>query len=299
MQDIDLNLLPVAHALLVEQSVTRAAERLYLSVPATSRALDRCRRVFGDELLVRHGRGVIITPKGEEVLRQIGPLLDDLRSLLSGDADLNPAQLRRRFAVCANEAVIAALGAPLLGRLSVEAPGVELRFLQEGPNDLASLASGDAALAIGSYSDVTNEFASEAVAVEHMVGVIAHGHPLASSRITLARYAELDHIVVSRRGQALGPIDEYLAQSGRSRRIVAVVPTFSAALAMCAQTDSTTIAPQRLASVFAPGGALTVFRAPLPLPDVQVDCVWHRRFDSDPAHAWFRSVVSSTASRPT
>ena len=51
MQAFDLNLLPVAHALLSERSVTRAAARLHLSVPAASRALDRCRSTFDDPLL--------------------------------------------------------------------------------------------------------------------------------------------------------------------------------------------------------------------------------------------------------
>ncbi|MYR60519.1 LysR family transcriptional regulator, partial [Streptomyces sp. SID625] len=41
---LDLNLLRVFDALLQDSSVTAAAERLHLSVPATSRALGRLRR---------------------------------------------------------------------------------------------------------------------------------------------------------------------------------------------------------------------------------------------------------------
>ncbi len=62
MADLDLNLLVVLDALLTEGSVTGAAERLHLSVPATSRALGRLRRTLDNEVLVRAGRVMVPTP---------------------------------------------------------------------------------------------------------------------------------------------------------------------------------------------------------------------------------------------
>ena len=62
--NLDLNLLVSLNALLEEQGVTRAASRLGLSQPALSASLARLRRHFGDELLVRSGRGYELTPIG-------------------------------------------------------------------------------------------------------------------------------------------------------------------------------------------------------------------------------------------
>ena len=62
MTQSDLNLLAALDVLLEEQSVTSAAERLHLSVPATSRTLSRIRQAFGDPILVRAGRGLVPTP---------------------------------------------------------------------------------------------------------------------------------------------------------------------------------------------------------------------------------------------
>jgi DNA-binding transcriptional LysR family regulator len=53
IDQVDLNLLPALVALLEERHVSRAAEQVRLSQPAMSRALQRLRRQFGDELLVR------------------------------------------------------------------------------------------------------------------------------------------------------------------------------------------------------------------------------------------------------
>ena len=60
---VDLNLLVVLDALLREKNVTRAAESLHLSQPATSTALARLRRVLGDELLFKNGRHLELTPR--------------------------------------------------------------------------------------------------------------------------------------------------------------------------------------------------------------------------------------------
>ena len=60
----DLNLLIALDALLREKNVTRAAERVFLSQPAMSAALQKLRAYFNDPLLVRVGRDLQLTPKG-------------------------------------------------------------------------------------------------------------------------------------------------------------------------------------------------------------------------------------------
>ena len=75
---LDLNLLIVLDALLREQNVTRAAERLHMSQPATSTALARLRKVLGDPLLVKHGRYLRPTPRAEAL---VGPVREVLATI--------------------------------------------------------------------------------------------------------------------------------------------------------------------------------------------------------------------------
>lgn len=63
IQTFDLNLLRVLDALLRERNVSRAAERLALSQPAVSNALNRLRELLDDPLLVRAGRAMQPTPR--------------------------------------------------------------------------------------------------------------------------------------------------------------------------------------------------------------------------------------------
>ena len=66
MKNVDLNLLKVFAALAEQRSVTRAAESLGLSQPATSAALARLRRLLGDPLFVKSGAEMRPTPRAAD-----------------------------------------------------------------------------------------------------------------------------------------------------------------------------------------------------------------------------------------
>ncbi len=81
LRGVDLNLLVILDALIDEAHVSRAAARLGLSQPATSAALDRCRRLFNDPLLKRSNNGMRLTARAEA-------LRVPLRDLLAGVSDV-------------------------------------------------------------------------------------------------------------------------------------------------------------------------------------------------------------------
>ena len=55
---LDLNLLRVFNALMLELSVSKAAERIHISQSAMSNALNRLRQTLDDPLLVRVCQGM-------------------------------------------------------------------------------------------------------------------------------------------------------------------------------------------------------------------------------------------------
>ncbi len=297
MQSVDLNLLPIAQALLSERSVTRAAARLHLSVPATSRALDRCRSTFGDPLLVRAGRQLSITPRGAELLPEIEAALTSIGHALRRADEFEPSRHRGDYTVRTNEVILAVLAGPWLEIVAARAPGIRLRFESEAADDIDALRRGDVALVIGSYGGRTDDVLLERLADERLVGVLRPGHPLAGMRITPKRYASLHHVVTSRRGIARGPVDDLLGRSGLRRDIAAVVPTFAAAIGMCLTTDLTTLAPARLAAVLGGSSTMGIFTPPFALPRVEVGLLWHARHHHDAAHRWLRATVHEAVER--
>src|ERR1700761_7405156 len=123
-QSVDWNLLEALAVLLAEGSVTAAAERLHLSVPATSRTLARIRRAFGDPILVRAGRGLVPTPHALALKDEVHRLVTEADGLFMAARPLALDQLERQFTVRANDALITHFGPPLLDHLAERAPGV-------------------------------------------------------------------------------------------------------------------------------------------------------------------------------
>ncbi|WP_280187097.1 LysR family transcriptional regulator, partial [Nocardia gipuzkoensis] len=131
MEALDMNLLVALDALLDTNSVTLAAQRLHTSPPAMSRTLAKLRSVLGDPLLVRAGRNLVPTPRALELRYEVSTLVEQGRALLTPRNELDPAALRRTFAVQAGDMVLTELAGPLLSAVRAQAPGVTLRFLPD------------------------------------------------------------------------------------------------------------------------------------------------------------------------
>src|SRR3979411_1188043 len=84
LRQADLNLLVVFAVLAEERNISRAATRLLLSQPSVSRALQRRRDTFHDDLLVRTAKGYQPTPQGERLLQELEIMLPKLDRLISG-----------------------------------------------------------------------------------------------------------------------------------------------------------------------------------------------------------------------
>lgn len=145
----DLNLLFTLNVLLAEGSVVGAAQRLGLSPSAMSRALARLRKTTGDPLLVRAGRALVPTPRALELREQVSQLVQDATSVLRPAEKLDLAQLTRVFTLRTSDGFVENFGAALLTRISQDAAGVQLRFMQKLNKDSLLLRDGSVDLETG------------------------------------------------------------------------------------------------------------------------------------------------------
>jgi DNA-binding transcriptional LysR family regulator len=286
----DLNLLFTLDALLAEGSVAGAARRLQQSPSAMSRALARLREATGDPLLVRAGRGLVPSPRAQELRERVSQLVHDAEAALRPANALKLRQLDRTFTLRTSEGFVENFGARLLARIAEEAPGVRLRFLPKLDKDTAPLRDGTVDLETGVVGTTTGpEVRAQALFRDRFIGVVRAGHPLCAGEITPARYAAGRHIRVSRRGLGKGPIDDALVPFGLKRAIATTVGGFSAALALARASDLVASVPERHTGVLRAG--MHSFALPLPVPPITVSLLWHPRMDGDPAHRWLRGCV--------
>jgi DNA-binding transcriptional LysR family regulator len=292
----DLSLLPALDALLTETSVIRAARKMGLSPSAMSRTLDRLRTTIGDPLLVRAGRGLVLTPHAEALRDRVRRVTYDALSVFRPDADaLDPGTLDRTFTIRANDGFVEAVGAKLVAGARAAAPGVRLRFTPKPDKDVRALREGDVDLEIGVLGDSGPEIRIQTLFRDRFVGVVRKSHLLLDAPITPQRYAACEHVAASRRGAKTGPVDRALAELSLSREVIVVVPSFAAAMALAASSDLVALLPQSFAAarIRRPGAQdeVEIFDLPLDVDGITVSQMWHPRLDADAGHRWLRSLV--------
>jgi DNA-binding transcriptional LysR family regulator len=289
----DFNLLVTLDVLLQEGSVARAAERLRLSPSAMSRALARLRETTGDPLLVRAGRGLVPTPRALELRERVGQLVQDAEAVLRPAGKLKLKQLLRTFTLRTSEGFVENFGPDLIARVSKEAPGVRLRFVQKPNKDSTPLRDGAVDLETGVIGTATGpELRAQALFRDRFIGVVRMGHALSQGEITLSRYATGRHVSVSRRDFDKGPIDEALAPLGLEREIVTIVGGFSTALALARASDLIASVPELHTGILRAG--MHSFPLPFFTPEVTVSLLWHPRLHADLAHRWLRGLILDT-----
>ncbi len=293
----DLNLLITLDVLLAEGSVTRAARRLRLSPSAMSRALARLRETTGDPLLVRAGRELVPTPRALELRARVRPLLGEVLAVLRPTEQLDPRQLVQTFTLRASDGFVENFGPALLAHIGAQAPGVRLRFVQKVDRESVQLREGSIDLETGVIGSFTSpEVRTRRLFSDRFVGVVRSGHALAQGEISAERYAAGQHVLVARRDQDTGPMDDALAALGLQRTITSIVGGFTAALALAAGSDLIATVPERHTGNLRAG--MFSFALPLGMPDLTVSLMWHPRMDADPAHRWLRGcVVDACAAR--
>ncbi|MEI6206041.1 MAG: LysR family transcriptional regulator [Desulfuromonadales bacterium] len=290
MSNPDFNLLVTLDVLLEEGSVASAARRLRLSPSAMSRALARLRETTGDPLLVRAGRGLVPTPRALELRERVSQLVQDGKAVLRPAEKLNLKKLVQTFTLRTSEGFVDNFGPGLIARISDEAPGVRLRFLQKPNKDSTSLRDGTVDLETGVVEQTTGpEVRAQALFRDRFIGAVRIGHPLSQEEITLSRYITGRHICISRQGDYQVSIDDVLKTLGLERQIVTIVDGFSTALALARASDLIATVPDRHTGILRAG--MHSFSIPFPTPEFTVSLLWHPRMDADPTHCWLRGCV--------
>ncbi|MBO9709545.1 MAG: LysR family transcriptional regulator [Caulobacter sp.] len=265
-RNLDLNLLRVLDALLVEESATRAGAKLGLTQSAVSHALGRLRLSLGDELFVRGPSGLQPTPRAIEIGASVREALKLLEVAVSVPV-FDPATSQRAFHVSASAYLCTVLMPGVVKRLQAEAPGVALRIRGvEGP--LAEdLDRGKLDLVIGGFEHVAPRFTHTPLFTETGVWVIRADHPAARGEITPGALDGLSCLNISggheeeearagsRRELGLKRIarwsTDYALTSNRCMEGPVTVPDASSALVMVSRTDMAALLPRRLAKIAA------------------------------------------------
>jgi DNA-binding transcriptional LysR family regulator len=295
---INLNLLVALAALLDEKSVKGAAARTRVTQSAMSHSLRQLRQIFDDELLVRTGKGMQLSPLAERIRPSLQQSLSQLHSEVLVGHTFEPATSARTFRISAADYPAAVLGPRLVQSIQSSAPQVCIEFEPEVRiRHTDDLAEGNFDLVIAGA--VPQEAGTERMPLftDSFCCAVRRDHPRAKREtLDLETYCSMPHAVISL-GGSRGPtwVDEVLAEHGLVRRIAVYTRHFMLAPLLVARGDLLITGPRLLLEPPAEALGLQIFEPPLALPSFTYHAIWHVRFSADPGHRWLRDRLSESA----
>jgi DNA-binding transcriptional LysR family regulator len=228
------------------------------------------------------------------------PAVEDLvaraAALFAGASPaFDPGTLARTFSIAATDYTEVIILPPLLARLRVEAPNVDLATSFVGDDLERSIKARDVDLGIGTRFRASPGIVEARVGDQDMRVLVRRGHPATRGRLTPQRYAAFDHALVTPRGLPGGVVDEALEKVGLRRRVVLRLPHFVVAAFVVAESDLVVSVPRAVAEYMAERAPLVVLPLPVEVAAFRFSIAYSTTMESDPAHTWFRTVCLEVA----
>lgn len=297
LREMDANLLVVLDVLLIETSVTKAAERLGRSPSAVSHALANLRHIFDDELFVRAGQRLAPTAKALEIAPTVHVIISGMESLLRPTNPFDPSTESRNFVIVGLEPYEFRLYDLIKAELDNNAPGIEVTWINAAQADiLDGLRRGDFhfVIADGEIEAGKNEFLWNPIYDDALVTIARKSHPLLTS--TNPTFDGWSHSVACpniETSKACSSIVRLLEEKGAK-----ITKTTSplGAIFRATEQDMLVTAPRSI--VEEPAKKLGLVPIPQPFSPVsmRINLGWHRSHNQDECHQWVRKSIIKLAS---
>ena len=290
LRQADLNLLVVFTVLMEERNVSRAAHRLLLSQPAVTRAMQRLRETFHDELLIRTSSGYQVTPKGELLIAELEAIFPRLDTLLTGGV-FDPAKENARFRVAGTDYSSYVIGIPLMKRMLGLGSRLSLDLLPLSDDIFRAMERGQFDLLLyGDDGNIPANLQRQLLYEEDFVCVVSE-HSRFKRRLSEAQYLGAKHVGVITLAGAQTIPEQKLAEAGVQRDSLVRVPSFDLAMQMVVDSDLVATVPRRLTDITRGTPACKVLEAPPLFDSFRYVMAWHPRMQDDTGHLWLRDTV--------
>lgn len=290
LDDLDIRGLRVLVSVLDEGSVSRAAERLGVTQPAVSHALEKLRHQLGDALFVRDGRGIVPTNRTLELESEVRDILDRVRALNVPTA-FDPSDSRMSLTIAANDFQRDLLLPALHRRLREALADLTLDIVPSGMPTPDILAKGHADLLITPHPPDGAQMYQRQLLVDRQVCFFDPA--IRRAPRTRAAYLAARHITLTFGPGEHARLDSHLREQGVNRKIELRVSNFSAIPPFLRGTDLVATLPSLLK--LGPMQDFSSCVAPVDTGPFAMYAVWHRRVHQDPAHRWLRDELYACA----
>src|ERR1700757_3937721 len=263
-----------------------------IAQPAVSRALQRARAMFQDDLLTRSPNGFELTLRGRKILDELEGLLPRMEDLVS-PALFDPMREKSHFRISGPDNVCTVVLPSLCRQYANGRYQIQFEFWpwRSGIAELVEHGQLDLVLHIDDGL-LPSHFQSERLYKEDWICAVARDSHF-GDRLTLKQYLAASHIVVATYEGVQTIPDKQLAAVGAKRSSCIRVPYFGVALQCLPRTELVLTVTSGMRSVIEGNRGLRVVKAPQELHAFHFLMAWHPRLNSDPPHVWLRQAMRS------
>lgn len=298
-ESLDFKALRVLLEVLESGNVSRTAERLGMSQPAASRALERVRVALGDPLIVRTRRGYGPTSRAAAIQARVRQLLVDVEGIFS-EGGFDPQTTTRTFRLATTDYGAATALPDLAAAFANGAPRARLEVVPFTSDVFDRLENGTLDAAFYADLPLPPDYHVRELFTDTYACIFRDKHPLVPHigrqefMKMAAKYPRA--VLMYTDGGGLKP-DDVLGEFGSDEDVqVLHTPYFMSAPWTIMKTDLVMCVPLRVAERMAVVGKLVVAPLPTSTASFRYRLVWHARSHEDEGLRWFRRLLPNERS---
>jgi DNA-binding transcriptional LysR family regulator len=164
-------------------SISKAAEKLFLSQPSVSLQIQALERELKTQLFERRGPRILLTPDGKTLYELAAPLVEQIDSLDDAFAARRGGVETGRIDIAAGESTTLYLLPRFVQQFTEQHPGIELKLHNvTGRDGLAMVRADEADFAVGSMLEMREDIDYQPMFAYDVVLIVGLQHPLAKRR---------------------------------------------------------------------------------------------------------------------
>ena len=288
--DLDARLLRLLVAVVDTGSITAAAQRLGVTQSAVSHLLDKARKITGDALFTKSGRGIVATARALTLAERARELLGELERFAQHE-DFDPARWQTTFTIAANDFQRDVLLPALMQRLRQQAPGLALRVIASDVPTPEMLRQQQCQLIISPRPPEGTDIVQKRLFTDRYR--VFYDPEMREAPRTRKDYLAAEHVTVLYAPQRPLDLDQHLQTKGIERRFRVMVPGFAGLPAFLRGTDLLATVPGLMRDHLMRG--LADAEVPVTCPAMPMYMIWHLRHQQDMAHRWLRGQIEAVA----
>ncbi|KWT99691.1 transcriptional regulator [Vibrio toranzoniae] len=296
----DMNLLLCLHVLIEERSVSKTAERLFLSQSAVSKQLTKLRSLFDDPLFERESKGLFPTPKATSLAPKIHQILLQVEQLTVPDI-FEPKYSERTFNIDLVETAYTAIYPKFMPNALAEAPSITINSTTWSSETFKRLLKREVDFGIGIFEhderasthiqNIPFELNYVELLQDYSVCLMRNDHPVLQEEWNLQAFLKHRHIQLVTGGVGDWLLLEVLQAKQLQINKAANVSDITSAVKLCKQSDLLMCYPYNSVRDYIESGELVMKPIPIELVPGGLFLLWHRYFDSEPSHKWLRELI--------